>query len=140
MGKLWLTEWIKSKMTATMAKQWTTVGLEDLKTTEINDDEAQEKWASDSAEWFRTFKSKMMDFAARDGRVAEDDVAQTGSREFAKVIVDSVYEEFVKSSDSDDGPTQLVFTGHSLGGTWAALASMYLKYSRNTTVDAITFG
>merc|ERR1719265_1753065 len=34
-AKLWLTEWIKSSMTATMAKQWTTMDLDDLHTTKI---------------------------------------------------------------------------------------------------------
>jgi len=66
-------------------------------------------------------------------REQAEEVSRTGYWVFTKAMVDGVFNSLAEGE-------ALYLTGHSQGGSRAALASMYLKKKYNARVEALTFG
>lgn len=133
----WLVDWVNSRMTARMEAQWIELaGLDlDENITAIDDSAVQAGLAAEATEAHLLFNATMTGIAASHPLVDEAEVAKTGYWEFTKVIVDSVYQEHVNTSE----PETLYITGHSQGGGRAALSSMYLEKKFNKTIETVTF-
>jgi len=65
---------------------------------------------------------------------------KTGYWGVTKQLVDKSYSELNMNRNNDYTRSALILTGHSQGGTRAALASMYMKKKKNLDITTVTFG
>jgi len=133
----WLGDWILKRMSATMQQQWTELaGLDDLEDdVRVAEEEGVSEQLLEIMEGHNVLFNETMAGIARDtAQVNAADVEKTGYWEFTKHIVDSVY-----SGLDPEMEGTLYITGHSQGGSRAALSSMYLEKKFGEKFETITF-
>mmetsp|Transcript_59910 Transcript_59910/g.122971 ORF Transcript_59910/g.122971 Transcript_59910/m.122971 type:complete len:561 (-) Transcript_59910:112-1794(-) len=129
----WEHDWVVDKMSDRMKTIWT----DEAKLSWDDEMEGRSKKSTTLSVGFictyNAFNAGLgEDLATASPETSLEQAKATGYWEITKAIADELHVQLAGSGDS------LLFTGHSQGGTRAALASMYMDKKGNS-YDAITF-
>mmetsp|Transcript_59071 Transcript_59071/g.144909 ORF Transcript_59071/g.144909 Transcript_59071/m.144909 type:complete len:573 (+) Transcript_59071:106-1824(+) len=138
--ELWLFDWVLERMTAQMKKMWVEdAGLVwgDVQKERESEDTTIATTAIRAQTWFLPsgFGSNLAAASNKiDGlTVSEDEASKYGYWPITKMIADDLHAAVTASGE------ELIFSGHSQGGTRASLVSMYLRKKYSVSYDATVF-
>jgi hypothetical protein len=132
----WLHDWIFEKMLPRMKEIWVDdAGLEWDQTMETRSQEGVAQASAVICSYHYATYGQVADTLAGSSNVSltKKDAEETGYWEITKAITFAAHSEV----EADNG--KLLITGHSQGGTRAALASMLLAKRRGVRIPTITF-
>ena len=74
-----------------------------------------------------------------DYSISKSDFHAKGYWSITKALVEKTYDNFKAQARTTTNATTFILSGHSAGGTRAALASMYMKKMKSVTIPTVTF-
>ncbi len=131
----WLHDWILERMSARMKEIWVDeAGLEWDDTMQKRSQEGELTSSNVICAYNYMYSTPSQKLAASSNvSLTPEQAASTGYWEITKAITSKTYEEAKVAGD------ELIISGHSQGGTRAALASMFLHKSKGLRLQTVTF-